>query len=938
MHGRQRELREAAALLDRTRRSGRTSLLTVEGVPGIGKSALLHAVTGLACERGFTVGAGGGEESSRMLPLAALLSVLRAGPEPLLSEAAFAELGELYDRQPWLVERLADALAVPAARGPLLVAVDDAQWMDQLSVFAVRVLLKRLAHQPVCWVLAARPDVDGPLDRLAAAAPHPDAVHRLVLRPLDDEAVRTLVRDELGADPDPALRDLLDRAAGHPLLVSSLLGGWRPAPDGTDAAEGTEGPDEPGGAVARLPRQLVLAVRRQLESLPPASVDLLRTGAVLGNRFDLADVAALRREPATHLLTPLEDAERAGLLRQHGARVAFRHDLVREAVYQGLPPAARAALHRDAVGTMLRRGRPAAHVVPHVLGGLTDTAPEDLGPTERRRAAGLLRTAAAELTRATPVAASELLTHALRLLPADSPDRLDTGLEALEAATAGLQVEAAAELGLALLAEATTPLGAGRVWLRLAGPLRALHRDGELREGVVRTLADLTDDDPVSAPVHLRLRAVHALAASRGPGSAAATAAARSVLADAERLGDQDAAETALLALAESAARQGRHRDALEAARRARLRHGGPARSAEVAALTGLERYDEARALLAEASEVHRSDAWRTLPEHVWRRSLLELFAGRTDLARAEAEYLLQLGEDYEEFALYRAEAHCVLARVVGTRGDTAAGRRHVEAARCGLAPGDVQQHLTLHVVDGRLAEGAGHDDAAVVAFTRALRLRREHGLLGAGPDYDSAPQIVRVALRAGARELAEEAAAGAAGYAERNPGVPGIQGIALHARALLTADVEGLTEAVRVLATGPRVPVHSVAAGDLAALLAAAHRRPEALEAWRRASEALESWGASTVIVDPRAVALRDEPQPARREAPRPPDGWDALTAAERRVAERVGRGGTNRSVAAQLGVSPHTVSTHLRSVFAKLGINSRVQLAHVVAARSAG
>ncbi|WP_432575115.1 ATP-binding protein, partial [Kineococcus sp. SYSU DK005] len=768
LHGRERELLHASALLSSTRRSGRTSLLTVEGAPGIGKSALVHAVTSLAREQGFTVGSGGGEEATQMLPLAALLSALRSGPAPLLSEADFVELGGLYDRQPWLVERLADALAVPAGRGPVLVVLDDAQWTDQLSVFAVRVILSRLAQQPLCWVLAGRPDPGGPVERVSAAARHLTAVSRLDLGPLDDEAVQSLVHDELGAHPDPTLQRLVQRAEGHPLLLGALLDGWRPQVDAAgDATASTS------STASALPHQLILAVRRQLEGLPQASVKLLRSGAVLGRHFTLADAAVLQGEPAAQLVAPLEDAERAGLLEHEGAHVSFRHDLVREAVYEGLPVAVRAAVHHDVVSMMLHQGRPAAHLVPHVLGELSQATPADISPAERRRSAGLLRAAAVELTQATPAAAAQLMEHALRLLPDDSPERLDMGLEALEAATAGLQVEAAADLGLALLQAASAAPDAGRIWLRLVGPLRALHRDQELELGVTRALASLTDDDPVSAPTRLRLRAAQALAASRGRDCARVTAPARSALADAERLGDQVAAETALLALAESAARQGRHQDALVPAREARLRYGGPARSAEVAALTGLERYEEARSLLAEASEVHRSDAWRTLPEHVWRRSLLELFAGRTDLARAEAEHLLRLGEDFEEFALYRAEAHCVLARIVGTRGDALAGRRHVEAARSGLAPGDVQQRLTLHVVDGRLAEGAGNDAAAVLAFTRALRLRREEDLRGAGPDYDSAPQIVRVALRAGARELAEQAAQGAASNAQRKPGVP---------------------------------------------------------------------------------------------------------------------------------------------------------------------
>ncbi|ABS04900.1 regulatory protein LuxR [Kineococcus radiotolerans SRS30216 = ATCC BAA-149] len=929
LHGRDHELRRAAAVLAGTRRSGGTGLLTVEGAPGIGKSTFLRAVAALARQQGYRVGSGSAEESSRMLPLTTLLSALRSGPEPLLSEEDFAELGGLYDRQPWLVERLADALAVPAAHGPVLVLLDDVQWSDQLSVVALRVVLGRLARQPVCWVLAGRPDPGGALDRVAGAARHLVTVSRLTLGPLDADAVEGLAREELGGEPDPALRRLLARAGGHPLLVSSLLAGWRPGPGGTDPA--------PAAAGAALPHQLILAVRHQLSTLPPGAVELLRTGAVLGRRFTLADVSEVTRQPAARLMAPLEEAVRAGLLHEDGDGVAFRHDLVRQAVHDDLPVSLRAAVHRDIAAVMTRQRRPAAHVAPHVLGQWPRSGAVTATPEERRAAADVLRAAAGEIARATPAAAADLLQRALDLLPPDSPERLDVGLEALTAAAAGLQVEAAAELGRTLLRGTTTAGDAARVWWHLARPLRALSADEELQRGTAQALAALPPgDDAASAPARLRLRAVHAQASSRGPDGAAAAEEARGVLQDALRLEDTAAAEAALVALAEAAAWQGRHHEALVPAREARLRHGGPPRSAEIAALTGLERYDEARALLAEAAEVHRSDAWETLPEHAWRRALLELYAGRTSLAQVEAEHLLRLGEDFEEFALYRAEAHCVLARIVGTRGDTATGRRHVEAARALLAPRNVWQRLTLHVVDGRLAEGAGDDRAAVAAFSRALDLRREHALLGAGPDYDSAPQIVRVALRAGAPALAEDSAANAAGYAERNPGVPGIQGIALHARALVDGDVDRLGEAVRVLATGPRVPVHSVAAGDLAALLAVARRRAEAVEAWRRASDALAAWGASTVIVDPRALALRSRggrAEPAG--GTRPVSGWEALTGAERRVAERAGRGGTNRSIAEELGVSPHTVSTHLRAVFGKLGINSRVQLAHVVATR---
>ncbi|MEZ0491013.1 AAA family ATPase [Kineococcus sp. TBRC 1896] len=942
--GRDAELLRASAVLARTRQSGSSSLLAITGAPGIGKSALLDAVATLARQQGYRSSRGRAEESTQIVPLAALLSVLRSGPDPLLDDHAFAELGELYDRQPWLVERLADALAGPAAHQPLVVLMDDVQWSDQLSSFALRVVTGRLATHPVCWVLAARTDPGGPLEQVLHAAGHTSNVSRIDLEPLDEHAVHELVHHAVGRDVDSSLARLVRRAEGHPLFIHTLLSNWREettggagsSAGGLEPADGTvhdphPSPPDPTRA-DEVPGELVSLVSRQLESLSGEAADLVRTGAVLGRRFSLDDVATLSGRTAAQLSGPLEEAARGGLLGSEDSAVAFHHDLVRQAVYAGLPAPLRSALHRDVVEMMTLQLRPAAHIAPHVLGQRVLQEPGSTGLRERQVSANLLRAAAAEVSRSTPAAAAQLLHETLLLLPADDEGRFDIGLEALDATIAGLQIEMAVDLGRRLLEEAVTAHEAGRVWLRLAGPLTTLSQDGELRTGTADTLANFPPDDRSS--IRLQLRAVHARAGSRTAEGSAAEEEARDVLRIATRDSDTGAAESALLALAEAAAWRGCHQEALAPARKARQRHGGPPRSCEIAALTGLEQYDQARLLLAEAAEVHRSDTWETLPEHAWRRALLELFAGRIPLARAEAEHLLHLGQDFEEFAVYRAEAHGILARAAGTRGDPLTGRRHVEAARRLLVPGNHFQRLTLHVVDGRLAEAAGNDDTAASAFARALRLRREHCLSGAGPDYDSAPQIVRVALRAGDRALAEDAAAGAEGYASRNPGIPGIQGIALHARALVERDVATLRRATEVLATSPRVPVYSVAAGDLAALLSVTGELKEARRVWSLASRALSAWGASDLITDPRAVALRSG-QGRRRRAAGTTTGWDSLTAAEARVADIVGRGGTNRSVATELSVSPHTVSTHLRSVFVKLGLNSRVQLAHVVAER---
>jgi DNA-binding CsgD family transcriptional regulator len=70
----------------------------------------------------------------------------------------------------------------------------------------------------------------------------------------------------------------------------------------------------------------------------------------------------------------------------------------------------------------------------------------------------------------------------------------------------------------------------------------------------------------------------------------------------------------------------------------------------------------------------------------------------------------------------------------------------------------------------------------------------------------------------------------------------------------------------------------------------------------------------------------------------PRPPDGWEALTPTELRVVDLISAGHTNRSAAAELGVSPNTVNTHLRAVFRKLDVKSRVQLTIAHRERAAG
>jgi DNA-binding CsgD family transcriptional regulator len=163
---------------------------------------------------------------------------------------------------------------------------------------------------------------------------------------------------------------------------------------------------------------------------------------------------------------------------------------------------------------------------------------------------------------------------------------------------------------------------------------------------------------------------------------------------------------------------------------------------------------------------------------------------------------------------------------------------------------------------------------------------------------------------------------------ARANPDVPLLAGLAAHACGLLDGDVDALRRAV-ALQRGSQRPL---------ALASALEDAGRALGgdgvAWLL--EALELYTATGATEDARRVVRRLREHGVRRRftsEPRPSHGWGSLTDSERRVATLVAGGATNRDVASELVLSPHTVSTHLRHAFAKLGINSRVELARLAA-----
>jgi DNA-binding CsgD family transcriptional regulator len=193
-------------------------------------------------------------------------------------------------------------------------------------------------------------------------------------------------------------------------------------------------------------------------------------------------------------------------------------------------------------------------------------------------------------------------------------------------------------------------------------------------------------------------------------------------------------------------------------------------------------------------------------------------------------------------------------------------------------------------------------------------------------------PLLMRIALAEGDHELAAASMQLAARRAELNPGVPTIAGVAAHCRGLLGDSRPDLEQAAEMLLSCPRPLAAAAALEDLGGARLAENDRSGAANAFDRALRVCIEAGAvrdaARVRKQLRDLGIRRRIQSLDR----PKVGWESLTEAELNVARLAAAGYTNRGIADRLFVSPHTVNTHLRHVFDKLDVRSRVDLTRVV------
>ncbi|WP_093782463.1 helix-turn-helix transcriptional regulator [Actinacidiphila guanduensis] len=912
LRGRGDEMSRVLSLLRRVEQTGQGAAVFVRGEPGIGKTALLDAVSEQASRLGFRVGLGKAEEQNQIAPMAPLLAALRFGSRPLLSAEAFADLAPLYRQQLWLVDRLASVLEEHAMRSPLLIAVDDVQWADRLTVFALRTLPVRLADVPVVWMLSSRPDPAGMADEVHAVVRTDIPVEVMDLQPLASSDVELIARDRLGAPPGERLVRLLQGANGVPYLAVELIDAM--------LVEAGRADDDAATGGEELPGPFVTGLRGRLHRLPEEVRRVLAVGAVLGRSFRIDDAAALLDGISTEdVIRLLEQAMRADVLGTDRDRIVFRHDLVRQAVYADVPHPMRTILHRAAAELLLTTGDDPVAAAPHLL---VSAVKND------RRAIDILHRAAKALRTLAPVTASDLIVAALALLPRWDNLSLRLGEEAIGILGEAHRTREAMALGDDLLENNFSNEDTARIQGRLAWLLWGLGRPDEMSARLESALAL----NGLSAGTRRHLLSLHALALSRGTDMIRAEQVSTRALEEAGRSGDRSAEALALRALADIALTEGRVSTALE--QFSLLRSTGRSLDVgEIMTLLLVDEYDSAsRLILLSRRSADDTGISYQIPGLLFAQAVLDFRNGRLDEASTGFAALTALG-DGPPHAFQKA-AKVVMARIALHRGDLQIGRELCGAVSWD-ATGEPPEPRQV-IMWGRVLIAEGKPDEAV-------RLLLHHRVLDdfrIGFRWTEQPigipdwivEFTDAAAASGHHDVAVRMARLLRCYAERNPNSHLISGLADQAEGLATDDVALLRRGLEGIKHSRRGLLEAGAWEKLGYALLRRGGKAEATQLLETAGDAFQNLGA---LGDARRVQHAMQAAGLRRRrrtsaVERPLSGWEALTDTEQRVARLVGEGHSNRSAAGELMLSPNTIAAHLRTIFRKLEVNSRVQLAN--------
>ena len=884
MRGRDTQQGLIRHMLERARR-GKGGVLLVEGEPGAGKTSLLAAAGEAATAEGFSVAARSGE-----------------------SIAPVAQVGRMRSR----LEELASA-------GPALVSVDDVHWADPATLHALRSLTGLLAAYPLAWIVARGTHGGDPeAEALFDVLEHTGGT-RTQLAPLTGEAQAAVMRDLLGGIPDQDLTDSAACAAGNPLMLTEFLRGLV-----------EEGAVSIAAGCARLlspkvPERFRAVVRNRLGTFAARTKYLLEAGSVLGRSFRLEDAAEMLDLLPGSLLAEVDEALTARIIVADRDSIAFRHDLVWQAVADSLPQPVARALHRQAGQMLLAHGEDAVAAARHLLAG-----------AHRRDAVALagLDRAVADAAKSSPTAAAELAVRVLDLTGPADPGRYARTVTAVRALTAAGRWEDAESAALpALLQSAPEPGGP-----ELRSALATLHAMYDRGAEALVEAESILADPALAAEVRedAKIALMQAFTGRRDIQQAAQVA--RAILAE-PRAQDNRATVPALLMLAVAGWDAAHAGEALDLAAEAVRAQASEARAPRfhpglflAARLTDLHRFADAEAILDSVGPTDTPPvlSWTPASADIL-RARAALARGRIDDAAAKAE--LALGHaSVTGTLLHDQVARSILAAVALRRGDLATADGFT-----GRPPAPPRHFLSGFESTGSLVVAAQIEEARSgphAALDRlgglyADLLKHRYPLVS---DPAAGAWLVRVALAAGDAERAATIAGVMAEISRANPGMPLFLAWADHAAGVFGGDHARLE---RAFALHDDPWARASAAEDLG-VLAVDVRRKAAVSWLDRALDAYVSSGAerdaARIRHKLRRLGVRRKHWHAMK---RPESGWESLTQTERSVAGLVATGLTNQQVADQMFISTHTVAFHLRQVFRKLSIRSRVELARAAVER---
>jgi DNA-binding CsgD family transcriptional regulator len=896
--GREAELASVNAFIEGA--GGGPAALVLEGEAGIGKSTLWEAGVEHARAQGLSVLSSRPAEAERGLGLVGLgdllegviddvLSALSAPRRSALEVALLREgvSGDPVDPRAVAVA-VRDALQFLSDREPILIAVDDVQWLDPSSSSALAFALRRLEGNHVLLLLARRVAAGVPPSGIEVALGE-ERVERVPVTPLSVGALHRFLRGRLGRSfPRQTLLRIHERSGGNPffaLEVARVLG------ENVD-------PLEP----LPVPETLEELVRARISDLPPLTREALALASALGTPSEsLLEHAGVATDA-------LEPAISARVIERENGTIRFTHPLLASVLYRDLG-AARRSVHERAAGIVDDPLLRARHLA------LSLEAP-DTGIAVMLDDASCL---AAD--RGASAFAAELAEHALRLTPPDARDeRHRRALAAARAHLAAGEWTRARAITNDLLAEAESGPPRAEALLLLA----EFEHDDLAVPVLAEALHEVSSRPALRARIQIRLAWAEKFRSS----FAEALEGSRAALELADSLDDDILRFEALLNLEALGHMVG---DADAPAYAARLRDlatasGDPllVREANILGsgiLGDSGDLDGQRAMLENEYRTWQERDELFSSEVLWNLAWLELWAGRWELAAAHAA---RAHDVFVQYGVEKNQDYIPITWIAAHRGQLELAQEESERA-LRLCEEQIGFHPPLlEAVPGLVALWRG--DAATAA-ERLGEADRQAAALGWGApnarpwtaDYAEALlELGRIDDAVGVIERWEADAT--------RLGSDRVLAQVTRCRGLVAAARGAVDEAASLL---EQAAAGHEEAGDVfgraRALLALgvvrrrARQKRSAREAIEAALEAFETLGASTWAEKARGELGRISGR-SREEG---------LTAAEHRVAALVAEGRTNQEVAAALFLGERTVASHLTHIYAKLGVRSRTELA---------